>query len=123
MLLASNFQNQFIFTLANISRHQNERTSQTVLLRFSGAKKSCFQVPVVFSHPKLKWRYKLSLQEFWKVGSTRNKFAVVFLFYSLHSFPSSMELLGSVIPIVTELTFNISTLEIIYGFLTPRTVQ
>lgn len=123
MLLASNFQNQFIFTLANISRHQNERTSQTVFLRFSEAKKSCFQVPVVFSHPKLEWRYKLSLQEFWKVVSTRNKFAVVFLFYILHSFPSSMELLGSVIPIVTELTFNISTLEIIYGFLTPRTVQ
>lgn len=67
MLLASNFQNQFIFTLANISRYQNEGTSQTVLLRFSKAKKPCFQVPVVFSHPKSEWIYKLSLQEFWKV--------------------------------------------------------
>lgn len=51
-----------------------------------------------FSHPKLEWIHKLSLQEFWKAVSTRNKFAVVLLFYTFHSFPFSMELLGSMIP-------------------------
>lgn len=51
-----------------------------------------------FSHPKLEWIHKLSLQEFWKAATTRNKFAVVLLFYTFHSFPFSMELLGSMIP-------------------------
>lgn len=100
VLFASKFFfSKTIFTLPYKHIQASEQEDKpNCALHIQLGKKLWFQVPVVFSHPELERMHKASLQEFWKVVSSRNELADVFLFYTLHSFPLSMELLGSFNP-------------------------